>query len=188
MNDSPSMLRATLLGGAAFGFLAALPLVGFLNCACCALIVAGGFLAAYLYSQDCRKQGAAFSPGAGAMVGLVAGMFYALTATLVSGLINLVMGANLAEALEELEDMGVDIPPDAEPFFDFLTSASPLMLIVLGFFFTLLLAAVFSTIGGLIGGAVFKVEPPPAGPAAPPPPTVDVTPGGPGAPPPPPPA
>jgi hypothetical protein len=178
MNQSPSMLRATLIGGAAAGFLGGLPIVGALNCACCSLVLAGGFLAAYLYSQDCRNHGAPFSAGGGAIVGLVAGMFYAIASSVVGGLIQWAMGASVAETLEQIEDMGIEVPAEATPFLDFVTETNGLILAVLGFFFTLLVAAVFSTIGGLIGGAVFKFEPPAAGPGAPPPPrTIDVMPG-----------
>ncbi len=172
MDNSPSMLKATLMGGAAFGFLGAVPLLGALNCACCSLVVGAGFVAAFLYSRDCEKQHAAFSPGSGAIVGLVAGMFYAVTNALASALLHLVVGTDFEEVLAQLEDRGVAIPPEAEPFFDFFTHASPILLVSLLFCFWLLVGAVFSTLGGVIGGAVFKVVPPPAagtGTAAPPP-------------------
>lgn len=172
MDNSPSMLKATLIGGAAFGFLGAVPLVGALNCACCSLVVGAGFVAAFLYSRDCEKQHTAFSPGSGAVVGLVAGMFYAVTNAIVSALFHLALGSNIEETLAQLEDRGLAIPPEAEPFFDFLTRASPILLVGLLFCFMLLIGAVFSTLGGVIGGAVFKVQPPPApgmGTAPPPP-------------------
>ena len=173
-NNSPSMLKATLIGGALFGFAAGLPLVGALNCACCALIIGGGFVAAYLYSKECRGQDVAFGPGPGALVGLVAGLFYAIANTLTSGVVQLVTGQSIEQVLEQIESMGQEIPPKAEPFIEFMTSAGPLVLLVMGFFFSLLLAAVFSTIGGLIGGAVFKVTPAPPAASSPPP----IAPGG----------
>ena len=61
MDDrSPSMLKPTLIGGGVAGAVASLPLVGALNCLCCSLIIAGGFLAAFLYSKECRAQGVEF--------------------------------------------------------------------------------------------------------------------------------
>lgn len=175
--QAPSMLKSTLIGGATAGFVAGLPFIGALNLCCCALVVAGGFFASYLYSNECKKTGAEFRPGTGAVVGLLAGVFYALTATIVGGIVNLVSGASIAESIEQAESMGMEIPPDAEPFIDFIANASPLLLLVLLFVVWLLLAAIFSTIGGLIGGSAFKVEPaPPASPSAgapaPPPPAV----------------
>jgi hypothetical protein len=172
-NRSPSMLKPTLIGGAVFGLVGALPLIGALNCACCALVMAGGFLAAYLYSRDCASQGFEFRAGGGAMVGLVAGLFYALTTTIVSGIVNMVTGASMEQILEQAEEMGADIPPEAEPFIQFLTETNMLVLALLGFFFWLLIAAIFSTIGGLIGGAAFKVEP-----KAPAPPSAGMSTGG----------
>ena len=47
-DSSPSMLKSTLIGGLSLGILAAMPVIGVLNCACCALVIAGGFLAAFL--------------------------------------------------------------------------------------------------------------------------------------------
>jgi len=168
-NNSPSMLKATLIGGALFGFVGGLPFIGGLNCACCALVIGGGFVAAFLYSKECAGQGMAFGAGPGALVGLVAGMFYALATTVTSGVVQLVMGQSMEEVLEQIESMGQEIPPEAEPIIEFLASAGPLVLLVMGFFFWLLVAAVFSTIGGLIGGAVFKVTPAPPAASSPPP-------------------
>ena len=58
-NQAPSMLKSTVIGGAVFGAIAAVPLVGsMLNCLCCSLITGGGFFAAYLYSRECARSGA----------------------------------------------------------------------------------------------------------------------------------
>ena len=168
-NRSPSMLKSTLIGGGLFGFLAALPLVGALNCLCCALIVGGGFLAAYLYSKECRTVGAEFRAGAGALVGLVAGLFYAVTGTVVGGILKLVLPqASPEEVLEQLEQLPFEIPPEAlDSAAKWMEGSSGFGGLIIAFFFTLLLAAVFSTIGGLIGGAAFKVEAAPPAPGAP---------------------
>jgi hypothetical protein len=166
------MLRPTLIGGGVLGAVGGIPIVGMLNCACCALIIGGGFLAAYLYSNDCKLVGAPFGAMAGATVGLIAGAFYALAHSIVGAIANVVVramgfGGDIRETIEQLEDQGVEIPLEAEPWIEFLASASPFVLIAFGFLFLLLFGAVFSTIGGLIGGAVFKYEPPAAGPSAP---------------------
>lgn len=166
MDDrSPSMLKPTLIGGAAAGFASGVPLVGMLNCACCSLVMGGGFLAAFLYSKECKREGVEFRPGSGAIVGLVAGLFYALASVITSGLVNLVTGQSIEQMIEQAEAMGTEIPPEAEPVIEFLMESGPFLLLVMSFFVSLLIAAVFSTIGGLIGGAVFKVEPPAAPPS-----------------------
>jgi len=173
-NRAPSMLKSTLIGGALFGFLGGLPVVGALNCACCALFVGGGFLAAYLYSKECSGAGVAFKPGSGALVGLVAGLFYSVVTTIVSGIVRLIMPTDPDQMIDMLEQAG--LPPESMDIAaKWIEGSTGFMGLIWGFFISLLLAAVFSTVGGLIGGAAFKVEPPPAAPPAqqptPPPPS-----------------
>ena len=174
-NRAPSMLKSTLIGGALFsGFVSGLPVVGALNCACCALVVGGGFLAAYLYSKECSGAGVAFKPGNGALIGLVAGLFYAIVASIVSGIVRLIMPTDPDQIIDMLEQAGV--PSESiDIAAKWIESSTGIMGLIFGFFIALLLAAIFSTIGGLIGGAAFKVEPPPPVPPAqqptPPPPS-----------------
>jgi len=171
------MLKATLIGGALFGFLGGLPVIGALNCACCALFVAGGFLASYLQSKECSGAGVEFKAGSGAVIGLVSGLFYAIASTITSGIVSMIFRPDPEQMLEMMEQFGM--PSEyMDMAAKFMEGSTGLVGVFIGFFFTLLFAAVFSTIGGLIGGAVFKVEPPPAPPAAqtPPPPPPGVTP------------
>jgi hypothetical protein len=166
MNDrSPSMLRSTLIGGGVAGVVSSLPLIGALNCLCCALIIGGGFLAAFLYGKECSARGVSFGPRNAWVVGLVAGLFYALAATVVGGLIQIVMPPPDPEQILEMLRQYTEVPPEAEDFVhQFAGGGVSGFKLLIGFFFNLILAAVFSTIGGLIGGAVFKHEPPPPAP------------------------
>ena len=166
-SQSPSMLKPTLIGGGLFGALAGLPVVGALNCACCALIAGGGFLAAYLYSKECAGQGIEFRPGGGALVGLVAGLFYAIASTVVGGIVGALSGGpDVDMIIDQMEQ--ADAPPEMVDLMVnvFEMMSGPTGIIVI-FFVSLLLGAIFSTLGGLIGGSVFKVEsavpPPPSG-------------------------
>ena len=162
-NDSPSMLKPTLIGGLTCGVAGGLPLIGAVNCACCALVMGAGFLAAYFYSNECKKIGMGFRPGSGAVVGLVAGLFYSLAHSLI-GAFFMPSVDDIDMIVEQMESGGA--PPEAidgaMKFFELLTSGIG---VVFYFFMILLLAAIFSTIGGLIGGAVFKVEPEAPAPA-----------------------
>jgi len=176
-DQSPSMLKPTLIGGGLFGLLGAIPFVSMLNCACCALVMGGGFFAAYLYSKECSGQGAAFRPGSGAVVGLVAGMFYAITNAVLGWLFSqITTPPDIDEIIDQME--AADLPPEAIDsavrFFEMFMSPFG---VVIMFFVLLLAGAIFSTLGGLIGGAVFKVEPaPPAPPMVSTPPTGGETP------------
>lgn len=172
--SAPSMLKATLIGGSVAGFVAALPVVGALNCLCCALVIGGGFFAAFLYSRDCQQAGAAFRPGNGALVGLVAGLFYSIAATVTGVVVRAIMPApNVDEIIEQLEQFELE-PEMVESIAEWVEMSQSSSGLLMMFFLTLLVAAAFSTIGGLIGGAVFKVEPAPPTPSTmgqvPPPP------------------
>ncbi len=57
MNQAPSMLKPALISGVAFGVAGSIPVVNWINCACCALIIGCGFFAAFLYSKDSRTAG-----------------------------------------------------------------------------------------------------------------------------------
>lgn len=168
MSDrSPEMLKPTLIAGASFGTLGALPVVSLINCACCALVIACGVFASYLYSRECRSQGAEFRPGSGALVGLVAGGFYAMVQTLVAALVRLLIGDRVAREVFEWVQSMPSIPAESRETIGRLlerSSSWTVLTLVAGFLVTLLVAAVFSTAGGLVGGALFRVAPgkPPA--------------------------
>jgi hypothetical protein len=167
MSDgSPSMLRSTLLAGVAVGVIAGLPYVDVFNCCTgCSLVVLGGFLASMLYSRECRAASHPFRPANGAVVGLIAGAFYAVTVTVTSSVMTLAIGQPGAEwllgALIEVMQSNPDVP--AESLEQLETAREEIgkidaWKVVTGFLTAVLVGAAFSTIGGLIGGAMFKVE------------------------------
>jgi len=164
--STPSVLMPALIGGAVFGVAGAIPYLNILNCLCCALVIGSGFLAAFLYSKECRKTNMAFGGGGGAKVGVLAGVFYTVFGTIVQWIIGLVTGAtfDFEEAIAQIES-NPQIPPEtADGIISVLESiGSGGMWILVPF--SLVIALIFATIGGLIGGAVFKVEP--AAPSAP---------------------
>lgn len=175
----PSMLKPALVSGVAFGIAGAIPVINWINCACCALIIGCGLLAAYLQSQQCRTAGVEFRAGAGAQVGLVSGLIYGVVTTLVSAVLNVALGiGDWQQMIEQMEQYGTMDPEVMDQISRFMETTGPAVLVLFGLFLSLLLGAIFATIGGLIGGSVFKVEGPgtPAaagsssGPDLPPPP------------------
>lgn len=171
MDDrSPDLLRPTLIAGVVFGVLASIPFVNLLNCLCCALVLGCGFFAAKLYAGDCRERGHEFRPGSGAMVGLVAGAFYAMTRSLVDTVLRLLIGDPTAKWMLELVRNLPNLPAETRDAMEELRQAAEstptVSNFIVEFFLWVLVAAIFSTVGGLIGGAVFRVAPPAATPPA----------------------
>jgi hypothetical protein len=167
------MIKPALIGGLVFGVAAAVPVLNLANCLCCALVLGSGFLGAFLYSGECKKVGAEFRPGTGALVGLAAAPFYALATTLIGAVFTLTMGDAGARMLGEMMQNIPDVPPEQADMIERIVESSSVVTVgtvFMGFFVSLVVAAIFSTLGGLIGGAVFKVETPaPVPPAGSPP-------------------
>ena len=175
--EAPSMVRPALISGIAFGVAGAIPFINMLNCACCALIIGCGFVAAYLQSQQCKTVGAPFLASNGAQVGLLSGLIYGVATTVVSSIINLVFGlGDWQEIVEQMDEIGTLDPEVMDQVSRFMESTGPSVMVLFGLFISLLFGAIFATVGGLIGGSVFKVEapaePPFTGSDAPPPPPV----------------
>lgn len=174
---APSILKAALIGGVAAGVASSIPIVEFLNCACCALVIGGGVLAAGLQSRASKTAGVPFRVGNGAVVGLVAGLVYGVTSGVLAALVAAVFGNPTAEVLKMVEGMGAEIPPETIEMLESMSSASPAMVGLMSVVVGVIVGAIFSTLGGVIGGAAFKYEPaPPAPPTqgmAPPPPAAE---------------
>jgi uncharacterized protein involved in cysteine biosynthesis len=174
------MYKPAIIAGVALGVAGAIPLVNFINCACCALIIGCGFLAAYLQSQQCKSAGATFTPGAGALVGLISGLIYGVVTTIISTLFQLAFGlSDWQKVLDQMDQLGSVDPEVMNQITSFMESTGPFVIMLLSLFMSLLFGAIFATIGGLIGGSVFRVAgpqppagsaPPPVGGDAPPPP------------------
>jgi len=132
------------------GVLSALPLVNLGNACCCLWVICGGAVAAYLLQQD---QPTPITPGDGALVGLLAGLFGALVTVALSIPFNLMMAPMQRAFLQRMSRDG-QMPPAFEDF------ASTFAVGVIG---TIVLAVImvvagviFSTLGGLLGAALFK--------------------------------
>jgi hypothetical protein len=163
------MLQPALLGGVVIGVLSALPVINLANC-CCAWILFGGGLAAYLLQQP---RPTPISAGDGALVGLIAGAIGAVVWTIVAIPLNAALMPFQAEMLEQVLSNANDMPPEARAFLESLKSA-PVMgaAAIVGFFLTLCVCSVFGLVGGLFGALIFRKNVPPP----PPPPVPTFTP------------
>jgi hypothetical protein len=181
MNGSTdSKLRPALIGGAALGAASAIPPISMLNCACCALVIGGGVLAAYLYLK--KQPPAPQAPyGDGAILGLMAGAIGAVVATILSIPVQLIMATFLdpAQQAEQLRQAleQFDMPASVEQFV--LSMASPSLnavKLLTGLGVNLVVFGIFAMLGGIIGVAIFHKKGKPYVPASiePPPPPMNV--------------
>jgi hypothetical protein len=167
MNGSrPSSLTPALIGGAAAGVLSGLPVF---QCLCCLWIIGGAVLAVSLWY---RETAAPVTPGDGARVGALAGVFAAVLSAAVSLPFTRVQLAFIKKFFQRLQEY---IPAASRPeSLDRLLNMEVRGFSVEAFLFNLavlaLLFAALGALGGVIGASVFGKKPaPPADPAVPPP-------------------
>ena len=147
------------------GVLSALPLVSAGNICCCLWVVTGGLIAAYVLQQ---YQSTPITPGDGALVGLLAGLFGAVVDLALSIPIGLLMAPFERQMLERIMEMAGSMPPEMRDTLDRYmsegTGAGIAMVVArrfVSFMFMLMIGAVFSTLGGLLGAAIFRRQTPP---------------------------
>ena len=155
-----------LLGGLFIGILSALP---FISCCCCLWMIGGGFLSAYLKSQNRQTS---LSMAEGATVGLLAGVIGSFVFLLISSALS-----PLNMRFLEFARNAADMPPEVQEMIDAMeggrmgSNAFNFIGSVVSFVMTLCVMSIMSTIGGMVGAAYFKKDIPPAlgGPINPPP-------------------
>jgi hypothetical protein len=181
---APAKLQPALLGGLAMGVLSVLPIINIPNC-CCAWVVFGGGLAAYLMQQNHPEP---ITAGDGAIVGLLAGVIGAVIWAALSIPIGLLVGPLQGAFIERMLENARDIPPELREMLENMRGNGLTMGIgtIAAFFGMLIIGtgigAVFGAIGGILGAVMFRknVPPPPPPPvpapmwAPPPPPPPDV--------------
>jgi hypothetical protein len=158
---APSMMMPALIAGGSLGFLSGLPIS---SCACCLWAAGAGFLAAFLYSRNCKTAGAEFGAGNGATLGALTGAVFGVVGAVIGGLFTALTGGFDPEAMREgIESNPMITDPEAaEQAMQFFESAGPMLIVLVLALIYLVLGVIFAVIGGLIGGAAFKVEAPPA--------------------------
>ena len=166
---SPSKLQPAILGGVAIGVLSALPVVNLANFCCCAWVVFGGGLAAYLMQQNFPGP---ISPGDGAIVGLMAGAIGAIVGSILAIPISLAMGPFEMRIFEQMMETSRDLPPELRDVFEQMKGGmAGGAMMGAAFIFTLLFSlffySAFGLVGGLLGATIFKKDVPPPQPPAP---------------------
>ena len=161
---TPSKTQPALLGGLAIGVLSALPVINVANC-CCAWILFGGALAAYLMQQDHPEP---IGVGDGAIAGLLAGVVGAFVWLVLSIPISAAMAPFQSQMVQRALRNASDMAPEARAFLEGLASGPAVGIgLVFAFFVMLFVSALFGMVGGLFGALMFRKNAPPPPPPPP---------------------
>jgi hypothetical protein len=149
------------------GVLSALPIINVANC-CCAWILFGGALAAYLMQQG---QPEPIGLGDGATVGFLAGVAGACIWLILSIPINAAIAPFQDQLMQRALHQATDLAPEARAFLERLAARGPAtgLSLVFSFFVMMCISTVFGMFGGLFGALLFRKAAPPPPPPPPPP-------------------
>ncbi len=158
---TPSRIQPALIGGVAIGVLSALPVINLANC-CCAWILFGGGLAAYLMQQGHPEP---IMIGDGAIVGLMAGMVGAVVWLVASVPINLAMAPFQSQMAQEALRNAGEVAPEFREMIERFSGGPVIGIgLLIGFFVMLVISTMFGMLGGLFGALLFRKRPPPVMP------------------------
>jgi hypothetical protein len=160
MNEE-RMLKPALIGGVLLGILSALPILRAFNCVCCAWVIGGGMLAAYLYVKDSTVP---VSLGRGVALGLLTGAVGAIVTMLFSIPLQILnhAGADWAEQMRRSMDQVPNLPPESRQLLEsmFVRGGMGVIFYAIGFIFMLFICSLFGMLGGAVGVAIFEKRKP----------------------------
>jgi hypothetical protein len=154
---SPAKTQPALLGGLAIGVLSALPVINLANC-CCAWILFGGALAAYLMQQNHPEP---INIGDGAIAGLLAGVVGAFVWLIISIPVNLALAPVQLAMSRRMLERASELPPELRSIFEGATTGAVVGVGTIVFFFVMLLVSTsFGMLGGIFGALMFRKSSP----------------------------
>ena len=137
MQEQKSKLVPGLWGGVLIGVISGIPFLEFINCACCAGVLAGGVLAVFLYKKDLPDE-TLLTMSDGAVLGLIAGVVGAIIASILS----LFFGAMTFDLLERLAEY-TDNPELLDFLDEFNKESFGAIMMTFGFFMELVIDSIF---------------------------------------------
>lgn len=157
-----SKTQPALLGGVMIGVLSALPVINLANC-CCAWVLFGGAMAAYLLQQNHPEP---IQIGDGAIVGMFAGIVGAFVWLFVSIPLNLAMAPFQRGMAERVMQNAANLPPEVRTILEGASAGAVVGAgTVLMFLVMLFIGGLFAMLGGIFGALMFRksqsVVPPP---------------------------
>jgi len=150
---TPAKVQPALLGGVTIGVLSALPVV---NCCCCAWILFGGGLSAYLMQQNHPEP---IEVGDGAIVGLNAGWIGAIVWLIVSIPINTAMAPFQSGLVQQVLRESPTLSPALRAALESSADSGIGLGLVFGFFVMLVLMTTMGMLGGIFGALLFRKKP-----------------------------
>ena len=148
-----SSIKPALLAGIILGVSSALP---FINCCCWLWVVASGVLAVYFYRHESDVE---VTPGKGARLGFLAGLFGAVSWEVLDLPISYIYGPERVRQLQDLIDRTNNLPAESLQVFhwiiELLNQPFHPVVILFGILSKLFICGVFSTLGGILGVAFF---------------------------------
>ena len=151
--------KPVIIGGILLGILSSLP---FLNCACCAWVIGGGVLAAYLYVKESPL---VVTLGQGVTLGFLTGVI----GTVVIALFSIPMfllspegSRDIAEQIQQVMDQIPGFPAESRESMAELTAQEGFLKIVLitSIFAQLVFNCLLAVLGGALGVAIFEKRKP----------------------------
>lgn len=148
-------LKSALIGGVIAGIASGLPYIGAVNTACCALYIGGGVLATYLFMKD-RPASPKAPYGDGAVVGLLAGVFGGIAATIIplftGGYVD--AAEEILRTLDMAAQQGAVIPQEIRDMFATSDGVGGALIAVF-LALNVVMGAIAATVGGIVGVAIF---------------------------------
>jgi hypothetical protein len=173
MLEKPSKLRIALISGAVIGAVSGVPGLSLINCCCCAGVWLGGVLALYLYKQEFTEGMPPLESSDALMLGLMAGVVGAFTATIINVVILVTFGpveadlvksvfGKLLDRLAEQGSLTTDMVDMMKEKIDESVREAGKMSTIFGNLFVALIAyPIFTILGALLGFAIFRPKNPP---------------------------
>ena len=157
--NGANMWKPAIIGGILLGVLSSLPYV---NCACCAWVLGGGLLAAYLYVKESSL---AITLGQGVILGFLTGVIGTVVVALFS--IPLILlspqgGSELAEQIQQMMDQMPGFPAESREALNELTSREGFLTIIYisSIGVQLILNCLLAMLGSALGVALFEKRKP----------------------------
>lgn len=147
------LIKPALLAGIVLGVASALP---FVNCCCWLWVLASGVLAVYLYRHESDLE---VTPGRGARLGFLAGLFGALSWEILDLPISYIYGPERVRQLQDLVERTHNLPAESLQVFhwilELLSQPFHPVVILFGILSKLFICGVLTTLGGILGVAFF---------------------------------